>query len=148
VSVEERLVRYAQTVAHRLDGIDQDALLEKVSATIQAAEPEQGLVNCEPDGDQLTVEEATTSVNGEALVIPRFEDGGDNEGELHRLVNTHFEKGDSDSALHVALILEGMNLEGAAISWWLHAARLGNRDAIDYVGAYLLPGQECRKAAR
>jgi len=138
VSVEERLVRYAQAVARRFEEIDQPALLDRIEAAIQAAGHGHGLVSrgggatsgATPPGREAD----TTGESSAQLGL-----AGGRVQELHRQFDLHEEKGDNRSALQIALLLEGLDCEKEAEGWWYRAAGLGNLDAIDYVTTYLLP---------
>jgi hypothetical protein len=134
VSVEERLVRYAQAVARQFEQIDLQSLLGRILADEREACSEQGLV----DRDALL--DGSISVT-EAAELDGDPSAGSSIGgrELRQQLYKHTSKGDSQSALQIALLLEGLEKPEMAEGWWRRAAQLGDADAVDYVAAYLSP---------
>lgn len=137
MSVEERLVRYAQSVAHRFTEVDQENLTTRLTDGVAAGGRGQELVERGGGTDDAASPPREVDEDGD----PSNDSGSDSEYEhrLHQQARRHEQEGDADSARNIALLLEALGRVEEASMWWLRAAELGDADAVDYVKEYLEP---------
>jgi TPR repeat protein len=137
VSVEERLVQYAQAVAHRFNELNQELLADLFTNGVEPADSDQNLV--ERGGGVAATQAASPARNADkdGAMSTESETNRKYTQRLHEAIQSYNKNGDDESALKIALILEGLSRFPEAREWWSIAAALGNADAIDYVEEYL-----------
>jgi hypothetical protein len=139
MSVERRLRQRAQTVTRQLQEIDQEALLAKIQAAVQAdgdAVSDVEQISREGSCPQVGALPGCSSEDGEdeGNLIFGFPGGFEQELHCHQQLA---EKGDASSARRIAELWGLLDREDEAAAWWHRAAELGDPDAVDYVQEYL-----------